>query len=248
MVSDSLDVFSGEAAPIGVVSGSGINLRPLLDEVCGERSFADAAGISGSGIVGHDGLFVFGRCGGVPVILQAGRIHVYEGHAPAQVASTINTLYDFGVRKLILTNAVGGLDPSLSPGDLVAARRIETWRYRNHPFPACMEPELIVPGCDASGTYIWMHGPCYETRAEIQALQRMGGLTVGMSLPLELARCQQLGVAAGVVSCVTNDCTRHDEALTHAQVVDTANQASRRLSDLLRRFISGADQYRQFQQ
>ncbi len=239
MVSDSLDVFSGEAAPIGVVSGSGINLRSLLDEVCGERSFSDAAGISGSGIVGHDGLFIFGRCGGVPVILQAGRIHVYEGHAPAQVASTVDTLYDFGVRKVILTNAVGGLDSSLSPGNLVAASRIETWPYRNHPFPASMEPDLIVPGCDASGTYIWMHGPCYETRAEIHALQKMGGLTVGMSLPLELARCQQRKISAGVVSCVTNDCTRHDEALTHRQVVETATKASRHLSDLLRRYIVG---------
>ena len=242
MVSCFSDVFSGEPPPLGIVSGSGINLRSLLDEVREERSFADAGAISGSGIAGHDGVFVFGRCDGVPVIVQAGRIHLYEGHTPAQVAATIDTLYGFGVRKLILTNAVGGLSSSLLPGDLVAARRVKTWPCRRCSLPDSMEPEFVVPGCDAAGTYIWMHGPCYETRAEIKALQRMGGLTVGMSLPLELARCQQLGVAVGVVSCVTNDCTRHDEALTHRQVVATATKASHRLANLLRRYIVGSDE------
>jgi purine-nucleoside phosphorylase len=225
--------FPGES-PVGVVSGSGLNLRALFDEVQGERAFSDFEHMPASHIAGHDGVFVFGRCGAVPVVLQAGRIHLYEGHRPSDVVSTIDALYRFGVRRLILTNAVGGLDASLSPGDLVAADRVESWRYTPHQFPAPMIPPISIPGCDAMGTYMWMHGPCYETRAEIAALQHMGALTVGMSLPLELARCEELGIEAGVVSCVTNDCTRHDETLTHDHVVETAARASERLAKLLR--------------
>jgi len=221
---------------VGVVSGSGINLRPLLDEVYGEYPFADALGVPGS-VVGHDGVFVFGRSGGVALVLQAGRLHLYEGHPPDRVAATVDRLYGFGVRELILTNAVGGLDPALRPGQLVRPTAVDTWPYRNHKFPENLGPDVAIPGCDAAGRYVWMHGPCYETRAEIRALQAMGAVIVGMSLPLELARCRELGIVTGVVCCVTNDCTRPGAVLTHEDVVATAARASTRLAEVLRRYL-----------
>lgn len=239
MVGPAAELFHSPVPPVGVVSGSGINLRPLLDEVLGETSFDRAAGISAAGVAGHDGAFVFGRCGGTPLVLQAGRIHLYEGHSPEMVASTVDALHGFGVRSLILTNAAGGLDDALVPGDLVAAEEVVPWRYRAHVFPERMRPAFVVPGCRTSGTYFWMHGPCYETRAEIAALRRLGGMTVGMSIAVELERCLQLGVRAGVISCVTNDCTT-PETLSHVQVVETAARASSALCGVIRDYLQAA--------
>ena len=232
------DYFSAEEKPIGVVSGSGLNLRSLLDEEGGAVSFSEVLGIPGAAVKGHDGVFIFGRCGGVPLILQSGRIHLYEGHPAPSVASTVDALFRFDVRRLLLTNAVGGLSPALPLGALVGATAVKTWPFRHHHFSFSGRPAYTVPGCDAEGTYYWMHGPCYETRAEIEALRRLGGLTVGMSLPLELERCEALGIAAGVVSCVTNDCTRPGAIVTHDEVVQTAAKASRRLASLLRLTIT----------
>ena len=93
----------------------------------------------------------------------------------------VDALYRFGVRSLVLTNAVGGLDPALAPGDLVAAEEIIPWRYTAHRFPDRMRPAFVVPGCTAAGPMPGCHGPCYETPRGIRALQAMGATTVGMS-------------------------------------------------------------------
>lgn len=235
MVEDCSEVFRPGEQPAGIVSGSGINLRPLLDEVIREVSFT-RAGIPAAGTAGHAGVFVFGRCGDVPVILQSGRLHLYEGHDYETAVSAVDALYRFGVRALILTNAAGGLDEALAPGDLVAAEEVLSWRFQAHAFPERMRPAFVVPGCTAAGAYIWMHGPCYETRAEIRALQHMGGATVGMSAAAELERCQALGIRAGIVSCVTNDCTSQ-QSLSHAEVVTVAERASGELCGLLRDYL-----------
>lgn len=229
-------VFRAGERPTGIVSGSGIHLRPLLDEVLLELPFSEVEGVAAASVAGHDGAFLFGRCAGFPVVLQAGRIHLYEGHDYQAVTATVDALRAFGVDRLILTNAAGGLDADLEPGDWVAADSVLTWRFAGHPFPERMTPDFLVPNCRAVGTYIWMHGPCYETPAEIRALQAMGGKTVGMSVAPELERCRQLGMRAGVVSCVTNNCTAQ-ESLSHLQVVDAAQKASEHLCALLRGFI-----------
>lgn len=236
MVKEAGKIFGVGENPTGIVSGSGIHLRPLLDEVLLELPFSRVDGVAAATVTGHDGAFIFGRCNGRPVILQSGRIHLYEGHSPEVVSGTVDALHRFGVRTLILTNAAGGLEEGLAPGDWVAADTVLAWRFRAHRFPEKMTPDFIVPGCRAQGIYIWMHGPCYETRAEIRALQVMGGKTVGMSVAPELERCHALGMKAGVVSCVTNNCTTQ-ESLSHVQVVKAAARASEHLCELLRDFI-----------
>lgn len=139
--------------PAGVVSGSGIDLRPLLDETVDELPFAEA-GVPPAGTTGHEGVFVFGRCGTLPVVLQSGRLHLYEGHSYESAVAAVDALHRFGVRTLVLTNAAGGLRSGLAPGDLVAARTVRPWRFRAHPFPEMLEPDFIVPGCSASGMYM----------------------------------------------------------------------------------------------
>lgn len=223
---------------VGIVAGSGINLRDLFDRVESEVPFRDVPGLVSGHVPGHDSVFVRGTAGGVPLTLQCGRLHPYEGLDFDAVTRSVDVLQAYGARTIVFTNAVGGLLPELAPGDLVAADAVRAWRYARYALPAEIVPDFVLPHADARGVYCWMHGPCYETRAEIAALQRLGAATVGMSTAPEMARCQTRGIRAGVVSCVTNSCVR-PVRLSHDHVVATARRASGRLVRLLRDALPG---------
>lgn len=218
---------------VAVVAGSGIDLRGLFDRVAEEIPFTAVPGLPPGGVPGHASVFLRGTAAGVPLVLQCGRLHAYEGLGFDTVTRTVDALRDLGARAVVFTNAVGGLLPELEPGDLVAADLVRAWRCARFPLPAEQTPDFVLPGADARGVYHWMHGPCYETRAEIAALRRLGAATVGMSTAPEMLRCGRIGLRAGLVSCVTNSCVR-PQRLTHDHVVATARTASGKLERLLR--------------
>ncbi len=221
---------------VGIVSGSGLDLRPLLDEVYEERPFAEVPGLVSGGVAGHACRFLLGSVGETRVVLQCGRVHAYEGLSFPEVVRPVEALIGFGANHLIFTNAVGGLLPGMEPGHLVAATEVRTWPYAAYDLPQQLPLESVIPGCDTEGRYLWMHGPCYETRAEIAALRAMGVATVGMSTAPGVHRCKQLGIPAAIVSLVTNLCGS-GEKLTHAHVLDTARKSSARLCRVLRESI-----------
>ena len=223
-------------APFGIVSGSGIALRPLLDEIYSEQPFREIAGLTHSPVRGHDGTFIQGRCGETTLVLQCGRLHAYEGLPFEDVVRTVDVMNRYGVDRILFTNAAGGLWPEMNPGDLVTAGCVRTWRYGSFKLPAVIDVDFRAPGCDFTGDYVWMHGPSYETRAEIAALQNLGAAVVGMSTAPELLRCHQLGIQAGLISCVTNSCCKH-QVLTHAHVLDTAQRTSARLCRIIRQAL-----------
>lgn len=225
-------------SPIGIVAGSGIDLQDLFDSTPSVTAFAELPGLAVGHVAGHASVFLRGHCAGRPVVVQSGRLHAYEGLDFATVTRTVDVLHGFGVRTMVFTNAVGGLLPALEPGDLVAADAVHAWRYRGFALPHLITPDFVPPHCDAQGAYYWMHGPCYETQAEIAALQRFGAATVGMSTAPELVRCAALGMRAGMISCVTNSCVR-PERLTHEGVLATARMASEKLCRLLRVTLAG---------
>lgn len=224
-------------AAAGIVAGSGMDLRPVLDEVVEERPFASFTGLAGGDVDGHPCTLIRGRCAGVPVILQCGRRHLYEGLSFEELVQSVDVLHGFGVETLLLTNAAGALQPELPLGAIVAATRVISWPCARLGLPKEMTPGLVPEGTHR-GSYAWMHGPCYETRAEIAALQRLGGAVVGMSAAPELLRCQQLGMRAGILSCVTNVCAAQ-QILTHEHVLASARDASMALCGILRKTISG---------
>ena len=230
-------------APLGIVSGSGLVLDAVFDEIEERRAFSEIpelaalAGDADDALAGHERLFLRGRCGRYPIVLQCGRLHLYEGFDYETVVRTVEVLKGFGVNTVLFTNAAGGLKPGMSPGDLVGVDRVRLWRYnRWSATPGMLFTDFLVSECDFIGAYQWMHGPCYETRAEIAAIQHSGAVAVGMSTAPELMRCQDLGLRAGVISCITNSCCR-PQTLTHSQVVAAARQASGKLVALIRRAL-----------
>lgn len=224
--------------PIGIVAGSGIGLESLLSERHEAVSFRSLFPALPPRVPGHAGTFVKGRCRSTGVIIQSGRLHIYEGLTYNAVVRTVDALASWGVRTIIFTNAVGGLLPDMEPGDLVAVDSLHLWPCRQwQPRAKSCSPDFLVEGCDLRGRYMWVPGPNYETRAEIRALQTIGGAVVGMSVAPEVHRCRTLGIRCAIVSCVTNNCCM-PQVLTHDAVIAAASEASARLCSLLRACLS----------
>ena len=225
------------AGTIAIVSGSGIDLTGLLDEETRRDTFADFPHLPDATVEGHTGQFIQGRCGDIPIILQTGRLHFYEGYDFAAVTSTVDHLHQLGASMIIFTNAAGGLRPEMNAGHLMAASDMATWpcaRWTNR--PDRVAPTRILDGCDSSGTYTWIHGPCYETQAEIKALQARESDAIGMSTAPEVLRCQQLGLESASISCITNNCCS-PQTLTHEHVIEIAHNASQRIQGIIRQAL-----------
>jgi len=222
---------------VGLVAGSGIDLLPLLAEVTGSHPFADMLGLETT-VAGHDGRFVTGidEWGG-RVVVQCGRLHLYEGLGQRQIVRTVAVLAELGANRVIFTNAAGGLKAGMRPGDLCAADSVHPWPCRHAALAKAMPTAIVVPGCEHQGSYWWVHGPSYETRAEIGALQGLGAAVVGMSTALELDACREIGLPAAVVSVVTNVC-ESGEKLSHEHVIERAHQANARVQQVLRSWMA----------
>lgn len=110
--------YTGEVRA-AIVLGSG--LGSFADEVGGPTviPFEDIPGFARTTITGHAGRLVFGELGGVPVVVQQGRFHYYEGYDMEQVMLPVRAFGLMGIKNLLLTNAAGSLDPDMLPGSLM---------------------------------------------------------------------------------------------------------------------------------
>jgi purine-nucleoside phosphorylase len=245
---------------VAVVLGSG--LGQLAEELTNPThvAFDHVPGFARPGVVGHAGRFVAGRLAGKEVLLQAGRYHLYEGHAPALVAAPVRVLAEFGVQAVVFTNAAGGVRGTLEPGDLVLLEDHINLMFRSPLVGPVMKGEERFPDMSApydaelrllaveaaaelgiavtSGTYAGMLGPAYETAAEVRMLGRLGVDVVGMSTVPEVLAARARGVRCLGISVVTNKATGlGGGALSHAEVVTVGREASERLARLLRALI-----------
>src|SRR5436190_8111386 len=102
-----------------MVLGSG--LGPLVQRLVQLQtwSYAELPGLTAPGVQGHAGKLCYGLWAGVPVLLFCGRLHYYEGHTWEETTATVRLAASLGVKRLILTNAAGGIRADLQPGSLM---------------------------------------------------------------------------------------------------------------------------------
>lgn len=217
---------------VGLVAGSGIDLLPLLQRVEKVRTFKDVLGLEGA-VPGHGNRFITGMgYDGSPLVIQCGRLHLYEGLSWDAVLAPVRAMLGLGVERVLLTNAAGGLRPEMEVGDLCAATRVCAWPFLRGPELALPPPPIVLEACAHQGDYWWLHGPSYETPAEIAALQRLGGAAVGMSAAPEFHAYHAAGIPTGVVSVITNVCGS-GEILSHDAVLDAAQRANGTLIEVI---------------
>jgi len=225
---------TGMRPGVGIVLGSG--LGGLADEVAEavQIDFGDLPGFTPSTAAGHRGQLLLGKLEGVDVALMAGRVHRYEGHSDAAVSFPVRLMAALGARRLIVSNAAGGLNPLLQVGDIVViADHIDLARRAGRPLAvsnAATEPTAVVRGLSAAvselydrsliqvalaaardgdfhacpGIYLATLGPTYETRAEYRMMRFFGADVVGMSTAPEVAVAKTLRMEVLGLSVVSN--------------------------------------------
>jgi inosine/guanosine/xanthosine phosphorylase family protein len=251
---------------LAMILGSG--LGGVVDGMTDAEVFAfgdDLPGFPEPSVPGHAGRLALGRFAGVPIAAFRGRIHFYEGHDLARCALPVRLARVLGARTLVVTAAVGGLDRSLTPGtivvgadqiNLIGGNPLRGWRNPDGtpPFVDLSEvydPDLrtLVLGRAAAlgieardGVYVSLPGPSYETPAETEAIRRLGGTVVGMSVVPETVPARALAMRILGLFSVTNlagDAATHEEVLAMAD--SAALATSRLLEDVLPRIEGEAE-------
>jgi purine-nucleoside phosphorylase len=238
-----------------VVLGSGLAGATAAFAERASVGFGDVPGLVPPTVHGHGGRLAAGEWAGVPALLFLGRLHFYEGHPWSVVTGTVRTAAELGAARVVLTNAAGGIHPSLKPGDLMAIRgHIKllgpaAWRAvandtaLSQPYSprliGVLQAHEVAAGRDLlAGVYAALTGPCYETPAEIRALAACGADAVGMSTAVEAEEAARLGLEVAGISCVTNKAAGLGGApLDHAEVLVNATLAVERMGELLRHLV-----------
>src|SRR6185436_5813454 len=104
---------------LGVILGSG--LGHVVDAIDIETAipYGEIPGARASTVLGHQGRLILGRSKNVPVAVMQGRVHFYEGYEMDEVMFLSRVLGRLGIRKLVVTNAAGGVNTSYVAGDLM---------------------------------------------------------------------------------------------------------------------------------
>jgi purine-nucleoside phosphorylase len=242
---------------VAIVLGSG--LGALADDVESAIRIPQSAipGFPQPRAPGHKGELVAGTLEGVPVLVQSGRFHLYEGHAPAVVALPVRVFARLGVRTLIVTNAAGGIRLTFRPPTLMLIADHINLMFRN-PLVGTVEegeerfPDMSDPYDPAlralarevarteripleEGVYAALLGPSFETPAEIRMLQRLGADAVGMSTVPEVIAARARGIRCLGLSSITNVAAGLSAAkLSHTEVLAAGQLVAGRLTTLVR--------------
>jgi purine-nucleoside phosphorylase len=233
---------------IGMVLGSG--LGGFADELTAPTRipYSEIPNFPRSTAIGHAGQMVIGKAGDVAVAAMQGRVHLYEGYSPQQVAFPIRVFGRMGIRALMLTNAAGGINLEYKQGALVViSDHINLQGHnplvgRNDDRLGLRYPDMTQAYCKPyrqaaleearrlginvyEGVYAAMLGPSFETPAEIRYLRIIGADLVGMSTISEVVAARHLGLKVLAISCVTNMAAGIlDQVLTHEEVLETGER------------------------
>lgn len=228
-----------------VVLGSGLGTISGFHEIL-SVPFSQITGVASPTVGGHAGRVAIGEWYGRPVLVLFGRLHFYEGHSWNAVTAPVNLAAELGTRRLILTNAAGGIHSTLFPGSLMALRGhialLDQSAWKNPeprmPYSKNLTATLGEMGI-IGGNYAAVTGPCYETPAEIRALRTLGADAVGMSTAREADAAEQLGLEVAAISCITNRAAGlGDSPLDHLEVLANAKQAVSQLGEAIGRLIA----------
>jgi inosine/guanosine/xanthosine phosphorylase family protein len=240
-------------APIAFVLGSGLGAFAERLERARPVSAADLDGLPLGCVPGHTGRIVAGEIDGVRVLVQEGRVHLYEGWSEQEVTRAVRAFAAIGVRALVLTNAAGGIRPGFRPGMLMRISDHVNLQARTplarseRGFGAAWDAQLglALEGAAhaagvalASGVYAGLAGPAYETPAEIRWLRSLGADAVGMSTVAEAITARACGLRVAGVSCITNLAAGLAPGpLSHAEVLETGQRSARELCAVLERAV-----------
>jgi purine-nucleoside phosphorylase len=228
---------------VGLILGSGLGaFAEQMPEAFG-IDYHEIPHWPASAVIGHAGRLVGGVVHGRRVIALSGRAHFYEGHSLQTVSFPVRVLARLGVRSLVITNAAGGINTNISEGALMViddhinllgtnplvGANDERFGVRFPDMTEVYSKRLRAIADEVAreraqpiehGIYVAVHGPSYETPAEIRAFRTLGADAVGMSTVPEAIVARHMGLEVLGISCISNmaagvlpDPLHHDEVM-----------------------------------
>jgi purine-nucleoside phosphorylase len=258
----NLALCSGQPAhDVAVVLGSGwLPAADALGAPAAEFPLAELGGFPQPTVPGHQPVARSVLVGSLRVLVYLGRTHLYEGHPVDAVVHGVRTSVAAGCKVIVLTNASGGINESYRVGQPVllsdhlnltgrspltgpeppagyAARFVDlTTLYSPRLRALARQAE---PGL-AEGVYAALHGPHYETPAEIRMLRGAGADMVGMSTALEAIAARHLGAEVLGISLITNPAAGLSAAgLDHNEVLAAGRESAAHVGALLAQILPG---------
>lgn len=242
---------------VGIVLGSG--LGNVVDAVDVEVSipYGEIPGAKAATVIGHSGRMVLGRVGKLPVVILSGRMHFYEGYEMSEVMLLSRVITRLGIKKLVVTNAAGGVNTSFKPGDLmIISDHINFMGVNPLRGPNIDELGLRFPDMSEAypeelrkiarevgsklgvklqeGVYLALSGPTFETPAEIRAFRTLGADAVGMSTIPEVIAMSQMNIPVLGISCITNMAAGIlKQKLSHMEVMETTSHVQKEFTALV---------------
>ena len=242
----------------GIILGTG--LGPLVESIENKVTipYGDIPHFPESTATSHTGQLICGLLDGTPVMAMEGRFHMYEGYPLKQVTLPVRVFKAMGAELMIVTNAVGGMNPLYRTGDLMIIDDHINLMGDN-PLIGINDdrlgprfPDMCAPYDQAlgdvaleiarkenfaahKGVMVAIPGPNLETRAEYRFLRMIGADVVGMSTVPEVITAVHAGLRTFGVSVVTDLCL--PDALEEADVptiIRIANEAEPNLRAIVR--------------
>ncbi len=250
------------APDLTVILGSGWGQALKVDRLLVGISYADMPGLGAATVAGHAGEFKLYERAGKRIAAFCGRRHWYEGVGWEAVVLPVELARRMGCGKLLLTNASGGINPVLRPGDLVilkdhintvginplAGSHNPAWGprfpdmsdvYTQH-LRDVLHAVANRQGVRAmEGTYAFTAGPVFETPAEIRAYRSMGADVVGMSTVPEAVFAHACGMQVAGVALVSNLAAGiSSKPLCHAEVLEATAGAQAVMAGFIDEFMA----------
>jgi purine-nucleoside phosphorylase len=251
----------GVKPKVGIILGSGLSKAVPPLAAMETIPYSEIPGFPRTTVAGHEGKLLLGEFNKVPVAVMQGRFHYYEGHSMESIALPIRMLEYMGLKTLVITSAVGSMQPKIRPGHFTILNDHINLMGRN-PLRAFHEEEfgemfpdltnaydpelrkLAASVCKKrkipahEGVYVAVGGPSYETPAEIRAFRILGGSVVGMSVVPEVIVARQMGLRTLVITWTSNMASgMKGAALSHPDVLALGDKVAGNLSVVLQDLI-----------
>jgi len=246
---------------IAIVLGSGLGGLTKEIKVIDEIPYAEIPNFPVSTVPGHKGTLIFGTLNNVEVVVLNGRFHYYEGYPMDVVTYPQQVFAGMGIKKIVLSNAAGGMNPTFKVGDIMIIRdhinffgtnpllgpnddtlgprfpnmsEVYSHRLIRLAHAKAKEQNIYVQ----EGVYLGVTGPCFETPAEYKAYYILGADAVGMSTVPEAIMAHYRGMEIFAFSVITDlGVVGQVMKATHEEVLAAANTAEPNMVKLIKEMI-----------
>jgi purine-nucleoside phosphorylase len=255
--SDQLSRFLKTPPRAGIIAGTGLAEIAGAMRVDHALDYDAIAGFPVSTAISHAGRMLLGVLAGCSVVVMQGRFHLYEGYSPAAVTFPVRVFQALGIKRLVLVNAAGGLNPDFAAGDIMiiddhinltgrnplVGSNEDAWGPRFPDMTTAYTLQLREAALSAApagagrmrrGVYAGLIGPSLETPAEIRYLRAIGADAVGFSSVMETIAAVHAGMQVLGLSVITNCCSADDPIPADvSEIVRMAELTAPRIADII---------------